>query len=93
MQAIFTKYYGPTNTRSARVVAWCDAGRVSIPYSYEGGEHYDAARALRDKLGWTVEAGYPPMYCGGAPHGMRAVHNVFVFADEQERLPFAAGYR
>jgi hypothetical protein len=29
MQAIQTRFLGPTNHRGARVVAWCDAGRAT----------------------------------------------------------------
>ena len=35
MQAIQTKYIGPTNTKGARIKAFCAAGSITIPYNYE----------------------------------------------------------
>lgn len=67
MQAIITRYHGPTNTRGARVSAQATAGRVSIPYHYElSGEnvHRAAAQALCDKFGWKGE-----FVTGGLPNG------------------------
>jgi hypothetical protein len=55
MPAIMTKYLGPTNTRGARLVAWCDAKRIVVPWSYEVGtdeNHKKAATALAWSLGW-----------------------------------------
>lgn len=77
MQAIITKYHGPTNTRGSRITAKCDAGSVTIPYPYElSGEdvHRKAAETLRDKLGWNTEF-YGNMACGQIPNG----DYVFVF--------------
>lgn len=34
MQAIRTRYYGPTNTRGSRIVAKCEAGTLSMPYNH-----------------------------------------------------------
>jgi len=56
MQAISTRYHGPTNTRGSRITAKCAAGKVTIPYSYEfSGQqaHRIAAETLASKLGWT----------------------------------------
>lgn len=56
MQAIVTKYLGPTDHRGARIVASCYADRLTIPYPHEksGEDAFRvAAEALRDKLGWT----------------------------------------
>jgi hypothetical protein len=55
MQAIVTKYAGPTNTRGSRIIAKCEAGSVTIPYPHElSGEdvHRKAAEALCAKLKW-----------------------------------------
>lgn len=55
MQAITTKYLGPTNFRGARIKASCEAGSVSIPFGHElriEERHGKAVRALLDKLGW-----------------------------------------
>jgi hypothetical protein len=55
MQAITTKYYGPTNTKGSKFVAECEAGRIAIPYDYDldsEENHIAAANALLAKLGW-----------------------------------------
>jgi hypothetical protein len=56
MQAIQTRYFGPTNTKGSRIKAWCAAGSTTISYPYElSGQsaHRKAAEALVSKLGWT----------------------------------------
>lgn len=58
MQAISTKYIGPSNVRGSRIKATCEAGSLTIGYPHElSGEdcHRKAAEALRDKLGWQGE--------------------------------------
>lgn len=55
MQAIQTRYFGPSNVKGARIKAWADAGSVTIPYPHElSGQacHRKAAQALADKFGW-----------------------------------------
>lgn len=56
MQAIVTKYLGPTNRRGARVKATSASGQsVTIPYSSELPDelaHRQAAEALCRKLKW-----------------------------------------
>jgi hypothetical protein len=54
MQAITTKYLGPTNFRGSRIKASCEAGSITLPYDYNenDGGHYGAAVALIKKLGW-----------------------------------------
>jgi hypothetical protein len=54
MQAITTKYIGPTNSRVSRIKASCPAGSVTLPYDCDerDGGHYVAAVALMRKLGW-----------------------------------------
>jgi hypothetical protein len=56
MQAIETRYLGPTNFRGARVKALCEAGRVVVAWD-DGldvaGNHDVAARVLIKKLGWN----------------------------------------
>lgn len=56
MQAIQTKYLGPTNTRGSRIKATCAAGSLTIPYPHELDQgqsaHRKAAEALAAKLGW-----------------------------------------
>jgi hypothetical protein len=56
MQAILTRYLGPTNTRGARIKASCAAGSITISYPYDlSGQavHRKAAEALVFKLDWT----------------------------------------
>ena len=58
MQAIITKWIGPTNTKGARIKASASAGSVTIGFPHELGlyeRHEKAARALLDKLGWDFE--------------------------------------
>ena len=63
MQAIETKYLGPTNNRGSRITATCNENKITIPYPYElsgMAVHEAAAHALCDKMGWK------PSYVGGA---------------------------
>ena len=67
MQAIVTRYLGPTNHRGARIKATCNACGVTIPYPYElsgAAVHRAAADALMLKMGWQAT-----LYCGGLPNG------------------------
>lgn len=57
MQAITTKYLGPTNHRVARVRAVAEAGSITVSWDHalnsrENHEH--AAIALCNKLGWDA---------------------------------------
>jgi hypothetical protein len=55
MQAITTKYLGPTNHRGSRIKARCNAGSITIPFDYSlntEGRHKKAAEALIKKLKW-----------------------------------------
>lgn len=55
MQAIETKYIGPTNFRGGRIVARCEAERISVSYDHALGlveNHMAAAQALAKKLDW-----------------------------------------
>lgn len=56
MQAITTKFLGPTNHRGARIKASAQAGSVTVHYEYGAdgvdGAHDIAAEALIRKLGW-----------------------------------------
>lgn len=56
MQAIQTKYIGPTNYRPSRIVAKCDAGKLTVSWDYSlgvDGNHFAACVALMDKLEWN----------------------------------------
>lgn len=55
MQAIVTKFLGPTNYRGSRIKARCDAGSVVISLDYAESveeNHRIAAMTLVKKLGW-----------------------------------------
>ena len=83
MQAIRTRYHGPTNTRGSRISAQCAAGKISVSYDHAlnaDDNRKAAARALRDKLGWDKDS-YAPMF-GGTFAG----DDYFVFAAEWEKL-------
>lgn len=55
-QAIETRYLGPTDTKSSRVVAKCCGGRVVVSWDHAlnvDQNHAAAAAVLAAKLGWT----------------------------------------
>jgi hypothetical protein len=77
MQAIVTKYHGPTNTRGARYSASTESGhRISVAanHALDAKENHErAARALMTKLGWTgkiagggIKSGYAWVFAEGA---------------------------
>ena len=69
MQAIVTRYVGPTNHRGARVIARCDAKRRTFDWNYRLGieeNHRAAALALVRELGWTAEH-YGELVTGSLP--------------------------
>ena len=69
MQAIITKYLGPTNFRGSRVKATCQAGSVTLPWddALDMEENHDrAANARSAKLGWNKPP-YGKMVSGGLP--------------------------
>lgn len=66
MQAIRTRYHGPTNVRGSRIIAKCEGGSFTMPYNHAlslEGNHDAAARLLLEKLGW------PNVYFGGVFEG------------------------
>ena len=66
MQAIRTRYHGPSNVRGSRISAKCEAGSIIVGYNHAlstDGNHAAAAAALVRKLGWDKQ-GYAPMYGG-----------------------------
>lgn len=55
MQAIQTKFRGPTNYRDSRIIARCDAKRRIYSWDHALGieeNHAAAARMLAQELGW-----------------------------------------
>lgn len=58
MQAIRTKYHGPTDTKCSRISAQCEAGRIYVSYDHAlniEGNHKAACDALVKKLGWNTD--------------------------------------
>jgi hypothetical protein len=66
MQAITTKFIGPTDLRGARIKARCQAGSKTVGYTYHRRErdHACAVAALLQKLGWGGD-----WVSGGLPDG------------------------
>ena len=57
MQAIQTKYFGPTDTRGSYFKATAKGGTAKVPYDYNldtKENHRAAAAALCEKLDWQV---------------------------------------
>lgn len=54
MQAIVTNYFGPTDTQGSKIIARCDAGRVTV--TVDGcsirDAHKEAVAALCARVGW-----------------------------------------
>ena len=76
MQAIVTKYLGPTDTKGARIKATGYSGSITIPYDHSlsgRAVHRKAAEALCEKFGWTGR-----LIGGSDPSGQGYT---FVFAD------------
>jgi hypothetical protein len=80
MQAIQTKYIGPTNTKGSRYKAWCAAGSLTLSADYSLEPEYNhlaAAYALRDRLGWNDRRGR--LVSGSLPNGDYA--HVFIISE------------
>ena len=72
MQAILTRFVGPTNTRGSRIIASCDARRLTVSWNYAlsiDDNHRGAALALMRELDWHGEivSGWLPKG-GGLAH-------------------------
>lgn len=88
MQAIETRYFGPTNTRGSRIKATAAAGSVTVPVDNalnSEQNHARAAVALAQKFGWEGR-----LVEGGSPRGEGRVY-VFMPARGEEtiRIPRA----
>ena len=73
MQAIRTRYYGPSNVRGSRIKAQCEAGSITVHYDHAldiEGNHVAAREALLNKLNWRPAQGraYTPMVVGFFGH-------------------------
>lgn len=57
MQAIRTRYHGPSNTRGSYISAKCEAGSIRMPYAHEldiAGNHEAACKMLIKKMKWDT---------------------------------------
>jgi hypothetical protein len=69
MQAIVTKYLGPTNFKPARIKAKCEAMSLTVSWKAEldiTENHDRAARLLAEKLGW-LDGHHGELVGGGLP--------------------------
>jgi hypothetical protein len=83
MQAIQTRFLGPTNNRGSRYKATCEAGTLTLESDHRLGSeenHVRVARALITKLGWFHDAArgdtYGEWFYGGTPDGYTFVCTV-----------------
>jgi hypothetical protein len=77
MQAITTKFFGPSNVKGARIKATCEAGSITIGYRHEltgEGPHAAAAMALVRKLGWQGDTAW---VCASTKDGYAFVPKTF----------------
>lgn len=83
MQAITTKYHGPTDRRGSRITATAAGGkRATVPYRHDlsGADvHFEAVKALCKRLDWTgdftvggLKDGYVFVFCDGGQYQVRA---------------------
>ena len=66
MQAIRTRFYGPTASKGARIIARCEAGSITVEFDYALSveeNHKVACDALRKRLKWNPP-GFPDMVSG-----------------------------
>lgn len=84
MQAITTKYHGPTNYRGSRITARCQARRLTVSWDHSLNSeqnHRAAAMALVKALGWEGT-----WVGGGLPDGRG---NVFVCVERAHEGAFS----
>lgn len=80
LQAIETKYLGPTHVRGARVKAVAEAGSLTLSWDHAlkwHDNHRKAAEALAAKFNWTGE--FYGELVGGALPGQRGYAFVFSY--------------
>lgn len=77
MQAIQTKFLGPTNSRGSRIKATCAAGSRTVEYDHAMNveeNHCYAAQMLQEKLGWLShgELAFGTLSDGSFVHVLKA---------------------
>lgn len=66
MQAIRTRYHGPSNSRGSRISAKCEAKTIYVSYDHAlsiDGNHKAACAALIAKMQWDTDH-YADVVCG-----------------------------
>ena len=93
LQAITTKYFGPTNTRGARVKASCSRGSITVSRNHALSieeNHAEAKKALVEKFAKEDEKQHGPWKGQGVNPWLRTTahgvledgRHVFVFTGE-----------
>ena len=84
MQAIETRYCGPTDASGARIGAACADGSLHVSYDHSldpEENHYAAVKALCDELGWDAAK----FFGGRLASGHWAFVPVFIYDWEQRQ--------
>ena len=72
MQAIRTRYFGPSNTRGSRIQAKCEAKTIFVHYDdalNSSDNHKAACEQMLTLMGWTKDHGnYSNMVGGSFDH-------------------------
>ena len=87
MQAIKTKYIGPSATKSSRIQASCEARTIYVPYDHaldSDGNHRAACEALLLAMGWTTDNSQHYSDMVGGWHG-EDMYWVFANSDGDNR--------
>ena len=98
MQAITTKFLGPTNSRGPRVKASAERGSITVHWDHRfnvESNHALAAKALAEKFGWGGwwVAGTSPNGCGYAYVAVGGVHTEEVTAKLEALAAFSTVWR
>ena len=67
MIAIRTSFHGPTHARGATIRAMCSVSHLTATYDHKLDlfqNHRAAFCALRDRMRWVPENGYPEAFAG-----------------------------
>lgn len=90
MQAIITKYIGPTNSRCSRIKATAAAGSITVDFDYGldyEENHTAAAQKLAAKFGWTGKWVQGCLHTGDYVHTRVAEWTEYTVAERSEGTP------
>lgn len=88
MQAIETRFFGPTETRGSRIRASCEGGSLYVPYDHaldREANHREACKRLCEKLCWDSDR----FFGGWLASGQYAWVPVFTYDWEQRQKEVA----